>query len=147
MSLEFNTRGSTCSGKKVTNCCKRSFRHLGSWKRFDQMLCFRVKGMALFVHFCVQYVFLYIQILILSDDEFSGWHNININWRDLSVTTSFLGCASNSTASGVIPHTSPCFRVPDTFGYKADIIMTSFPKHSQPQVSKCWCSRLLTLLI
>lgn len=46
----------------------------------------------------------------------------------------------------MIPRTSPCFCVPDTFGSEADIIMTSFPNHLQPQVSNCWCSRLLTLL-
>lgn len=46
----------------------------------------------------------------------------------------------------MIPRTSLCFCVPDTFGSEADIIMTSFPNHLQPQVSNCWCSRLLTLL-
>lgn len=37
-------------------------------KGFDQMLCFRLKGMALLLPFCVQYVFLYIWTLILTDD-------------------------------------------------------------------------------
>lgn len=50
--------------------------------------------------------------------------------------SSLFVCASNSTTPEMIPHTSPCFCVPDTFGYEADIIMTSFPNHLQSEVSK-----------